>query len=261
MSDHERLEELAHLYPLGGLDPDEKLLVDRHLATGCETCERLLLDSLRVAGQLLHAVDPMPPSPRVKQELLDRVQRDQGRAAGQATVTRTPARAWLGLAASLVAAVGLGIYALSLQSESDALRSALLQEEASRQAADARAAELESRLAMLTAPGARAVSLSGQGDSAGARARAFLDPDNGQLLLYVYDLPPLPAGQTYQLWVIVEGMPFSAGTFDVDPDGNARFDAEPLPTVDAGATVALAVTVEPAGGVPQPTGPMVLVES
>ena len=77
----------------------------------------------------------------------------------------------------------------------------------------------------------------------------------------MYDLPPLPEGQTYQLWVIVEGTPVSAGTFDVEPDGSARYDAEPLPPVEADAAVALAVTVEPAGGVPQPTGPMALVES
>ncbi len=74
----------------------------------------------------------------------------------------------------------------------------------------ARTAELESRVATLTGPSAKAVSLTGQGETAGARAQAFLDLE-GRVLLYVYDLPPLPPGQTYQLWVIVEGTPIMQG--------------------------------------------------
>ncbi len=259
MSEHERVEELAHLYPLGGLDTDERALVDQHLATGCNQCEQALLESLRLAGKLLEAVDPIPPSPAVKQELFERVQRDRPAAAPAPSKTTLPG--WLAAAAALLVAVGLGFYTLALRDSSDTLRASLHQEEVLRRTAEERLGELESRLATVTAPGARAVSLSGQGDSIGARARAFLHPASRQLLLYVYDLPPLPEGQTYQLWVIIAGTPVSAGTFDVEPDGSARYDAEPLPALEAGTTVALAVTVEPSGGVPQPTGPMVLVES
>lgn len=264
MIEHDdRLEELAHLYPLGGLDEDERAAVDQHLAAGCDRCEQRLLEGLRVSGQLLSAIDPVPPSPSVKQALLARVRHDATPDRGvpeRAPAVGSTSWGWLGAAAAVLVAIGVGVYALAIRDQSAALQTALRDEEAARLAADGRIAELESRLATLTAPGARAVSLSGQGESIGARARAFLDTDTRQLLLYVYDLPPLPDGQTYQLWVIVEGMPISAGTFDVQPDGSARFAAEPLPAVEADAAVALAVTVEPAGGVPQPTGPMVLVE-
>ncbi|MGH9463336.1 MAG: anti-sigma factor domain-containing protein, partial [Vicinamibacteria bacterium] len=102
-------------------------------------------------------------------------------------------------------------------------------------------------------------SLVGQGPAPGARATAFIDSPNRRLLLYVYNLPEPPPGRTYQLWVIVEGTPVSVGTFGVEPDGSTRFDAEPLPPFEGAVTVA--VTVEPEGGVPQPTGPMVLMGS
>ena len=261
MSEHERLEELAHLYPLGGLDPEERSRVDQHLATGCDRCEATLLESLKLAGQLLDAVVPVPPSPIVKRELLERARRESPLSVATPP-RRPPSPAWLAAAAALlVVATGFGFYSQSLRDRSDSLRASLLEEQTSRRSAEERLRDVESRMATLTAPDARAVSLSGQGDTAGARARAFLDPENRQLSLYVYNLPPLPPGQTYQLWVIVGGTPVSAGTFDVEPDGSTRYDADPIPALGPGSTVTVAVTVELAGGVPQPTGPMVLVES
>ena len=103
------------------------------------------------------------------------------------------------------------------------------------------------------------MSLDAQPAAPRARASAFLDSQNGRLFLYVENLDPLPPGQTYQIWLIVDGTPVSAGIFDVQPDGSARLNGEPLPGFEG--TVTVAVTVEPEGGVPQPTGPMVLLGS
>ncbi|MGH9335392.1 MAG: anti-sigma factor, partial [Vicinamibacteria bacterium] len=108
-------------------------------------------------------------------------------------------------------------------------------------------------------PQTRAVSLAGQGEAEGAAAKAFLDPANRRLFLYVYNLPPPPAGRTYQLWLIVGGSPVSMGTFGVEPDGSGRLDTATVPAFEGEVTVA--VSVEPEGGVPQPTGPIVLVGS
>ena len=275
MSDHQRLEELAELYPLGGLGPEEQTLVDRHLASGCDRCERLLLESMRVSGHLLDAVRPMPVAPEVKEQLLERIRTSAPRSVADietdesnlvsmavASPHVTPSRVWLPLAAVLaLLAVGLGLYAQSLRTTTDQLAAALAGEGEARRNAEMRLEALESRLAALTRPDAWAVSLTGQGNSAAARARAFVDPVERRVLLYVYDLLPLPPGQTYQLWVIINGTPVSAGTFDVETDGSARYDADSIPALEPSQTVAVAVTVEPAGGVPQPTGAMALVES
>ncbi len=67
-------------------------------------------------------------------------------------------------------------------------------------------------------------------------------------------------GQTYQLWLIGAGSPpVSMGVFGVEPDGSGRLDTASVPAFTGEVTVA--VTVEPAGGVPLPTGPMVLMGS
>jgi hypothetical protein len=122
-----------------------------------------------------------------------------------------------------------------------------------------RLARAEGVLALLTGPDVRTVSLAGQEAAPGAHARAFVDPSGGRLVLYVYDLPPPPPGKTYQLWVILGGTPVSAGTFGVEADGRAHYESQPAASF--GGVVTVAVTVEPAGGVPSPTGPMVLVGS
>jgi hypothetical protein len=122
-----------------------------------------------------------------------------------------------------------------------------------------RLARAEGAVALLTGPNVRTVSLAGQEAAPSAHARAFVDPTGGRLVLYVYDLPPPPPGKTYQLWVILGGTPVSAGTFGVEADGRAHYESQPAASF--GGEVTVAVTVEPAGGVPSPTGPMVLVGS
>jgi anti-sigma-K factor RskA len=70
-------------------------------------------------------------------------------------------------------------------------------------------------------------------------------------------LAALPAEKQYQLWVFDKGKPVDAGVFDVDPEGRALFESKDLSAIARAEN--FAVTVEPRGGVPQPTGPIVLV--
>ena len=71
------------------------------------------------------------------------------------------------------------------------------------------------------------------------------------------NLTPLPAGKQYELWVFEKGKPVPAGVFDADPSGRALFESPDLSAIDQAQN--FAVTVEPRGGVPAPTGPIVLV--
>jgi anti-sigma-K factor RskA len=84
-----------------------------------------------------------------------------------------------------------------------------------------------------------------------------MDASGHQVLLLASRVPPLPAGQTYQLWVIVSGTPQSLGVFRPDPDGRVLHMETENVTFSSDAKVA--VSVEPSGGVPQPTGPIVLI--
>ncbi|MGH9465196.1 MAG: anti-sigma factor domain-containing protein, partial [Thermoanaerobaculia bacterium] len=106
------------------------------------------------------------------------------------------------------------------------------------------------------APQTRVVLLAGLGSIPEASGHAYHDPGTRQAVFYASELPPLAADQDYQLWFIADGVPVSAGVFDPDEAGRGT-----LLVADVAAPESIqawAVTVEPAGGVPQPTGEMVL---
>jgi anti-sigma-K factor RskA len=71
-------------------------------------------------------------------------------------------------------------------------------------------------------------------------------------------LPALPPDKVYQLWVVPQDNqpPVSAGLLTPDPSGHVSHFF-PMPANVSAA--ALAVTVEPAGGMPSPTGDRVLL--
>ena len=90
------------------------------------------------------------------------------------------------------------------------------------------------------------------------RARAFVayDRRSERLVFVAFDLPPPPPGQVYQLWAIGDGVR-PAGVFSTDSRGGAvlrdRWSPEPA------KAPLFAISLEPAPGVPEPTGKMVLM--
>lgn len=247
---HEDYLELAAIYALGALDGEDRAKLEAHLASGCELCRDAIFDSEEVLADLALASPPAAPPDSVRERLLERVRRD---TEAPKTSSSGGSRLLLAFAAAAtLAAIGLGIYARTERRRAG-------EERLAREALERDLGRLTETLEAFTAPATRAVNLAGQGDASGAAAKAFLDPENRRLFLYVYNLPPPPPGRTYQLWLIVGEAPVSMGTFGVEPDGRGRLDTASLPAFEGDVTVA--VTVEPAGGVPQPTGPMVLVGS
>ncbi len=114
----------------------------------------------------------------------------------------------------------------------------------------------DSFVASLTGPAVRVIGLA-SGSAKNPRALMFWDKARDKWTFVAHDLPALPAGRTYQLWLVTATQKISAGTFAVGAGGDALIEATyPL---DQNALKAVAVTEEPAGGVPQPTGSMVVV--
>ena len=251
MSEHREFEELVALDALGALDAPEKARLEAHLASGCDPCLSARRDATRVADELLAAATPSMPNEGIRAALMARV-RDEARESTGSSAGRSSVWPVLAAAAGLVVALAAGFYARSLEDS-------LTEETARRRAAEVELERLRDSLASITSPQNRAVSLDGLEAAASARASAFLDRENRRLFLYVENLPALPPGRTYQIWLLVDGTPVSVGTFDVDSEGSARLDGEPLPAFEG--SVSVAVTEEPAGGVAQPTGPMVLLGS
>jgi hypothetical protein len=105
-------------------------------------------------------------------------------------------------------------------------------------------------------PDTRLVSRGGLAPAPRARARVIFDPVTREGYLLASGLAPAPEGKAYELWVIAGGAPIPAGVFQADADGQAGFR---MPDVaDVAKVKTFAVTLEPAAGVPAPTGDMVL---
>lgn len=102
----------------------------------------------------------------------------------------------------------------------------------------------------------RVVALAGTPDAPGASGAFYTGPESG--LLVLRNLPPLPAQQTYELWLIPsEGSPIPAGLVQVAADGSNTFSIALAGQPTDYAAVGL--SIEPAGGSPLPTGPIVLL--
>jgi anti-sigma-K factor RskA len=268
-SDHEAWAELTGPYVLGALSTSDRASFEVHLA-GCRECadEVRSLDDL--VARLAHGAGETDPPSEVRQRILAAIATERTPvgptpgAVGAARQRRRANGAWLATAASLAAALALGAYALQLRGRvsdlearlNQAIQRAALSES---QIADARrtASQAESTVAVLTAPDLARIDLQGQPVAPAASARAFWSRSRG-LVFTGSNLPEPPARRTYQLWVITaDPAPISAGLLMPAPDGRvtAMFQTPP----DIAKPVAMAVTLEPEGGVPAPTGDKYLV--
>jgi anti-sigma-K factor RskA len=250
-------------YVLGAMPPAERAALEVHIAS-CPDCAAEARSLQRVADALARSVPSRTPSP----ELRERVLRLAGGAAhAPASIAARPARptawTWLPLAAMLAIAVALGAHAMRLQERIASLESRL--DTALARAASAERATLEARRAVdetqsamgvLAAPDLARIDLKGEAVAPGASARALWSRQRG-MVFTAANLPPAPRGRVYQVWVVTAQAPVSAGLLQPDPNGRDLRVFQTPP--DIPAPVAVAVTLEPEGGVPAPTGDRYLI--
>ncbi len=267
--DAERFRDLATEYLLHGLEGPEREEFEAALRERGEA-GRLELDRLRETLAAL-AIDapPVEPPPGLRSAVLADVGAPGGDDAGAGSGGRMEVRSvratpWLTGVTAVAASIALlvGLWGIGLQRDLRRARDDLI-------AAQQRLAEadsirdvltsLQNDIMTVTSPEATTVTLTGTPSRPQARARAFLDPLSGRALLFIYELPIIPPDSVYQLWAIRAGTPVDAGTFRIGADRRARLEA--ARTADVLGADALAVTIEPAPGVPAPTGPIVLSSS
>lgn len=258
-------------YVVGALDDNERRAFEQHLA-GCADCTREVAELRELTAALSQQVGATPP-PGLRSRILEAVastpqEAAEPTAAGDEEAVRPetpdavpapvtpirpaaaaePTRArrrpgpWtIGLvAASLLAAVGLGGWAI--QSRQDL--------EDSKRDAQVVAAQNSQLTRLLSADDVELVRGPFAESGGGVVVRS---ESEGEALLVGRNLPSLPEDQVYEAWTI-EDAPEPAGTFTTE-DGSVVLEL-PEATFDAQA---VAVTVEPAGGSPQPTTDPVFV--
>ncbi|RSS42400.1 anti-sigma factor [Streptomyces sp. WAC07061] len=235
---------LTAAYALGALDPAERQAFEAHLQV-CEACREEVAEFEATAARLAAAASQTPPATAKAQVMaaIDGVRQLPPRlpapAAAPALGDILRRRAVpLALAAS-VAAAALGGIAVWQARDAQELKQQARQ--AQRQ--------LDTVSAVLAAPDARTV----HGKAAnGALTTVVASTRQNKAVFTAAGLPAPGAGKTYQLWLDHDGTMRPAGL--VDHDGTVVLAGNPA---DAGA---VGLTLEPAGGSPQPTtAPLLLM--
>jgi len=226
------LRDSYELYSLGLLEGEEKREVEEHLERNCMVCQKYLKEALGVNALMLSQVPEVIPPSRLRRRVLSSVGHERAGWGWMAA---------LAAACAVIVALWLGVEKRTTDRELTSARVTLRQTIAERD-------RLEQAFTFLNQPETRQVNF-GQGQPTPPRGNFFLNPRMGVLLI-ASNLPALPAGKAYEMWVIPKGgAPRPAGLFQSGAQGTAIH----VLTGAVDPNVTLAVTVEPEAGSPAPT--------
>lgn len=228
MLDDVHVFDLLPAYAVGGLEAAERRQVEAHLA-GCLICRAELRAFQTIAAQLALLSPDVAPPAGLKSRLTERLRAHPAprRANPVPLIQRLrPAWGWISLALILA----LSAAALLLWQRANPVAT--------------------------TPGGMRAIALHAGEAAPEATGFVIVGVEGFSGALVVDRLPPLGEDRQYQLWLLREGERTSGAIFSTDESGyrGVRIEA-PRPLFEYAA---VEITIEPAGGSPQPTGLSVL---
>jgi len=229
---HSEMDELYELYLLGVLEFEEASEISDHLSRQCGYCLSHLRESSKVVESLSSLVElTQPPA-----DLRDRV-------LSIASPQQKPRRSVWPLAFALACAASIALVFWGL-GQRDRL------EELTRQRN-----ELRSALAILSESDTKTVSF-GQSQS-DPQGRVFVSR-NGGVVFLGNRLPRLASGRIFEFWLVpAKGNPQPGGLFKTNAQGiSVNVLAKSINPADYAA---VAVSIEPTGGSPQPTTKPILI--
>ena len=239
---HEEFESIAALDAIGAATADEASALRGHLSE-CIPCRRARDQYSEAATMIALSLEPVAPPGEIRERVI-------------ATKGRRFNPWWLAVAATLFLALwGWREVGIRVARENDASQRAeiaRLREENSLLAQ--KAEKLSSEMTGLLSHDTRTIALTGQEVAPAASAKVFLEPNLRRAIVFFHALPANPNDKTYQLWIIRADQPdkpVSAGIFNVSESGDTSITIDNLPV--ATEIKGLAVTLEPKGGVEQPT--------
>ena len=236
--DQERFEDLKDAYVLGALPEEERLEFEQYLVAHPDLQEEV--EALgAVAGLLAFSPQEQEPPPELRRRIMATVE-------AESVHPHTSRRSWLAglwdaagirdlaLAAAAMLVIGLFSWSMLLQGE---------------------VRDLQGRVQSLQSQpqGPQMIALGGVGTKQGARAE-LVTLEGDRAVLVAENMPPVPEGKTYQIWVIKGDTPQPSGLFEPKGDSIAAVVENPVEGADA-----VAVTVEPKGGSKKPTTDPMLV--
>ena len=214
------LLELATPYALHAVSDAERAVIDRQLAAAPPSVAEAFREEVRAVCETMTAVSAATaaePPTRLRTAVLATVQPDTGRRSRWRTAL---------LAAAAAIVVGLAAFGAGIAMRPSPTPSMAQQ--------------------IMAAPDVRTVS----GQLAGGTATVMFSRDRDAGVLVMNNVPPPSQGTVYQMWLLGDKGPTSAGTMNTAAVAPSTTDI----LTNLGSSSALAFTVEPGTGSPQPTG-------
>lgn len=232
------IHTLSGAYALDALDAAERAAFERHL----ESCEQCRDEVGSFAAALAVVVDESEQAPpgSLRDSVLGAISNVRplppttDRAGEDVVVALRPRPR-----RRLTTALGVAAAVLGIALAGAVWRNIALQDQVSQ--VTAAASDVS---AILTAPDAHMATATA---STGGSATMVMSSSVGRAALITDGLAPVPSGMTYQVWYVSDAGAVPAGFV-----GTGSTEATVLDGTPVGAA-AVGVTVEPAGGSPQPT--------
>jgi len=267
-----RVKEIAPLYVIGALDEITTQEFEASLHSATTEQQRVVARWRDVAALLPEALPLQTPPDYLRERLLNRIaeatqqtpieiaveestsEELAGRAEKKVLMLVQPRRAesrperWLLIAATALLAFTAG-YLFRQNSDLARERDNVVRE---RDDISKEMAMWRRQVDDIVSPRARIIAMVGE-ETPQANAKVVWDTNAQKWAIYIFDLPAPPSDKDYQLWYVTKNAKISAAVFRTDEQGRTVLKLTPPP--DALADLAAtAVTLEPRGGSPQPTG-------
>ncbi len=238
--EHSPFRENLPAYALGALDAEELAALEAHLQT-CESCRAELGEYRQISDSLLTALPPRQPSAALRKRLQSQLPSAQKKV--KARVAWSFSFGQLAAGAVLALLLVMSVFSFAQMRAIQNQQTALLSQIKTNQFA----------LSMLAYPGTQSFPIVADNFS----GSVLLDKEHNTIALITWHLPDLPENQIYQIWLIEpSGHRVSAGLFR--PQQNSSYTTQPVFAKQSLSNfVGVGVTVEPASGSEQPTGPRV----
>jgi len=249
---HEEWLESVELYAVGALDGEELHEFEAHLAAGCATCAARLHETRDALVHVATSLEPVAPRPRVKAQLMTRIGDEDAAARPERFGFRWSWPVGVGALAAAGLVLVLSWKLIETQQQLTEVKSQL-------GALGIQVKQNKEIQELLSDPQVRSVILGGVPPGSKAKAVLLWNATQRKGMLLTIGLPQTPAEKAYELWGLAGSEAVPAGVFTVSAEGSVVFPLPKLP--ESKPFDKFAVTVEPAGGVPKATGPIVLVGS
>jgi anti-sigma-K factor RskA len=288
--DRREFLDLCEAHALGLLDGEDLARFQAALRTADAGMQAAYAAAVQAAADLSLAAPEAPLSPSVLNTLMRRVEASKAAGPVSSGTPPTPSSAssvelrpqlqsetprariaWIipfriatGVAVGLaLVSLGLLTYAVSLRGGMDRAKVVVAESRQRIEALEDSLAQREAMLEVLKSSQMQMVVMKGlEADPAGY-GKIIWDPIRKKAILHVSNLPPQTADKDYQLWVIRDSKPVDAGVFQVkgSREGGELYKIDKLVEADKSRINAFAITLEPKGGLPQPSGKMYLLGS